>query len=96
MATINENEYQLMLDNFETVDDLFDYFIDSDGGMFTVEYILTDAYETLLRILKSKDNKHSEYDLMIINAANSFIWQNHDNQHKRCIDDILEIYRNRK
>lgn len=78
--------------NIKTVDAMVEYFtaMDSDHNVRSaICYILSDFHIKLLTILKSKDNKPSKYDILIIQIIN-------EPPGGKTFKSILNVYSNRE
>lgn len=90
-----------IISDVKTVEQFVEWFVSDGHPESSIDFIVLDFYETLLKILKSKDNKPCKYDLIVINAVNKTINQEpfHDKDTQRrqiCLITILDIYKNRK
>ena len=76
-----------------TVDEIVDYFLTGNSKFHTDEeavgYILNLYTDVLLDILKSKKNKSSKYDMLIISRIS-------ESDSCKYYVEILNIYKNRK
>lgn len=89
----------MVKDKYKTIDELIEGKCKSTGkDVSTARYILPEPFDRVLRILKSKDNKPSKYDLKIISNASDILNSSKflNPKYIKQLNGILEFYKNRK
>lgn len=96
LKVLDDMSYVVTSVDTATVDEIIEHFIHEDVDqdvIFSIEYIVSNFSTELLTILKSKHNKHSKYDILIIKELNS---RRNNMRIPLVFKDILELYKNRK
>lgn len=86
-------------DSFKTVDELVEYYLDGKTDIFDIiDFMIFVLYDMLLKILQSKSNEPSRFDLYIITSAKGMIDRkglssDHTRTMSKC---IISVCKNRK